>query len=81
MIDFYALTSPNVQKVFIMLEELGLPYTMKPVDVWAGQQYDPEFLKGSKTRPWLSMAAQGGLRSLPPEVSDYIDRLKRERGL
>jgi membrane protein required for colicin V production len=43
--------------------------------------HDPEFLRGSKTRPWLSMAAQGGLRSLPPEVSDYIDRLKRERGL
>jgi membrane protein required for colicin V production len=42
---------------------------------------DPEFLRGSKLRPWLSLAAQRGLRSLPPEVSDYIDRLKRERGL
>ena len=42
---------------------------------------EPEFLKGSKVRPWLSLAAQRGLRSLPPEVSDYIDRLKRERGL
>jgi membrane protein required for colicin V production len=42
---------------------------------------DPEFLKGSKLRPWFSLAAQRGLRSLPPEVSDYIDRLKRERGL
>ena len=27
MIDFYGLTSPNVQKIFIMLEETGLPYT------------------------------------------------------
>ena len=42
---------------------------------------DPEFLKESKMRPWLSMAGQRGLRSLPPEVSGYIDRLKRERGL
>jgi len=42
---------------------------------------DPEFLQGSKLRPVLSLAAQRGLRSLPPEVSDYIDRLKRERGL
>ena len=42
---------------------------------------DPEFLKGSKTRPVLSLAAQRGLRSLPPEITDYIDRLKRERGL
>ena len=39
MIDFYALTSPNVQKVFIMLEECGLPYNIKPVDVWAGEQF------------------------------------------
>jgi GST-like protein len=45
MIDFYTLTSPNVQKIFIMLEELGLPYNIKPVDVWAGQQYDPAFLE------------------------------------
>jgi membrane protein required for colicin V production len=42
---------------------------------------DPEFLKESKLRPWLSLASQRGLRSLPPEVSAYIDRLKRERGL
>src|SRR5215510_8746485 len=45
MIDLYALTSPNVQKVFIMLEEAGLPYKMIPVDVWKGEQYNPDFLK------------------------------------
>jgi GST-like protein len=45
MIDLYALTSPNVQKIFLMLEECGLPYATKPVDVWAGEQYKPEFLK------------------------------------
>jgi GST-like protein len=43
MIDFYALTSPNVQKIFIMLEESGLPYNIKPVDVWAGEQFTPEY--------------------------------------
>ena len=45
MIDFYGLTSPNVQKIFIMLEETGLPYTFKPVDVWASAQHAPEFTK------------------------------------
>jgi GST-like protein len=45
MIDLYALTSPNVQKIFLMLEECALPYNVKPVDVWAGEQYKPEFLK------------------------------------
>src|SRR5437870_237682 len=29
MIDLYCLTSPNVQKIFIMLEELALPYKVK----------------------------------------------------
>jgi GSH-dependent disulfide-bond oxidoreductase len=45
MIDLYALTSPNVQKIFLMLEELGLPYKMIPLDVWKGEQYSPEFIK------------------------------------
>jgi GST-like protein len=45
MIDFYALTSPNVQKIYIMLEETGLPYKEIFVDVWKGEQFKPEFLK------------------------------------
>jgi GST-like protein len=45
MIDFYALTSPNVQKVFLMLEEVELPYKVIPVDVWAGKQFEAEFKK------------------------------------
>jgi GST-like protein len=45
MIDLYALTSPNVQKVYIMLEETKLPYKEKFVDVWKGEQYSPDFLK------------------------------------
>jgi GST-like protein len=45
MIDFYALTSPNMQKIFIMLEECGLPYNTKLVDVWKGEQFTAEFSK------------------------------------
>lgn len=45
MIDFYGLTSPNVQKIFIMLEETGLPYKFISVDVWASEQHKPEFAK------------------------------------
>src|SRR6266511_1133035 len=45
MIDLYALTSPNVQKIYIMLEECGLPYKEHYVDVWKGEQYKPEFGK------------------------------------
>ncbi len=42
---------------------------------------EPAFLKGSQLRPILSQAGRAGLKSLPPDVADYIDRLKRERGL
>ena len=41
----------------------------------------PGFLVGSKLRPYLSAAGQAGVKSLPPEIADYIDRLKRARGL
>lgn len=41
----------------------------------------PSFLIGSKLRPMLSEGGRIGLRSLPPEVTDFIDRLKRTRGI
>jgi membrane protein required for colicin V production len=40
---------------------------------------EPAFLKGSRWRPALSSAAKYGLQALPPDVEDYIDRLKRQR--
>ncbi len=45
MIDFYAMGSPNVVKVYIALEEMALPYTVHPVDVFSGQQFDAEFMR------------------------------------
>ena len=42
---------------------------------------EPAFLKGSQWRPALSAAGQHGLQALPPDVEDYIDRLKRQRKL
>ena len=39
----------------------------------------PAFLTGSQLRPLLSMAGQKGFKSLPPEVTATIDRLKQER--
>jgi GST-like protein len=45
MIELYGMGSPNVVKIFIALEELGLPYTVHPVDVFTGKQFDPAFLK------------------------------------
>ena len=41
----------------------------------------PPWLTQSKLRPYLSEAGQRGLKSLPPDVMEYIDRIKKERGL
>ena len=44
MIDLYTWSTPNGGKVSIMLEELGLPYAVHPIDITAGEQHAPEFL-------------------------------------
>ncbi|WP_224363875.1 glutathione S-transferase family protein [Hyalangium versicolor] len=44
MIDLYTFTTPNGRKISIALEELGLPYTLKVVDISKGEQFKPEFL-------------------------------------
>ncbi|MCV5950195.1 glutathione S-transferase N-terminal domain-containing protein, partial [Escherichia coli] len=44
MIDLYGMSSPNVTKITIMLEETGLPYEMHHVKIAQGQQFSPEFL-------------------------------------
>jgi GSH-dependent disulfide-bond oxidoreductase len=45
MIKLYGMGSPNVVRIFIALEELGLPYEVAPVDIFTGKQFDAEFLK------------------------------------
>ena len=44
MIDLYAWPTPNGYKISILLEELGLPYNVIPVDIGAGDQFKPDFL-------------------------------------
>jgi len=44
MIDLYYWTTPNGHKITIFLEETGLPYTLKPVNINKGEQFDPAFL-------------------------------------
>ena len=45
MIDLYTWATPNGHKVHIMLEELGLDYKVHSIDIGAGDQFKPEFLK------------------------------------
>ncbi len=43
MITLYTDGLPNGVKITIALEETGLPYTLKLVDIFAGESLTPEF--------------------------------------
>lgn len=45
MLELYFWTTPNGYKVTILLEELGLAYTVVPVHIGKGEQFNPDFLK------------------------------------
>jgi GSH-dependent disulfide-bond oxidoreductase len=45
MIDLYTAATPNGWKISIALEELELPYEMKLINLMAGGQKDPSYLK------------------------------------
>ncbi len=44
-LDLYTWSTPNGRKISIMLEEVGLPYRVHPVDITQGEQHDAEFLR------------------------------------
>ena len=45
MIDLYTAPTPNGWKVSIMLEEVGLPYNVRPIRLQAGEQREPWYLE------------------------------------
>ena len=45
MIELYFWPTPNGHKVHIMLEETGLPYNVHAVNIGAGDQFEPAYLK------------------------------------
>jgi GST-like protein len=44
MVDLYYWTTPNGHKITIFLEEAGVPYRIKPVNIGQGDQFAPSFL-------------------------------------
>ena len=44
-IELYYWPTPNGYKITIMLEECGLPYEIKPININKGAQFEPSFLK------------------------------------
>src|SRR5262245_48912593 len=44
MIELYTWGTPNGRKISIMLEEIGMPYNVHPINLRIGEQRTPEFL-------------------------------------
>ena len=45
MIDLYYWPTPNGHKITLFLEETDTPYTIHPIDIGKGEQFQPDFLK------------------------------------
>jgi GST-like protein len=63
MIDVYAWSTVNARKIYIMLEETGLPYGIHPVNISKGEQFKPEFLAispNNKTPAIIDRDGPGG---------------------
>ena len=45
MIDLYYWSTPNGHKITMFLEEVGVPYTLIPVNIATGEQFTPSFLR------------------------------------
>ena len=67
MIELYTWTTPNGRKVPIMLEEIGLPYNVHPVNFGRQEQFDPDYVRispYSKIPAIIDTDAPGGPMSL-----------------
>ena len=67
-IELYYWPTPNGWKVSIMLEELGLPYEVKYVNIGKGEQFEPAFLKISPNNRMPAMVDPEGPGSQPISV-------------
>jgi GST-like protein len=70
MIDLYTWPTPNGHKIHIMLEETGLPYKVIPVDIGAGDQFKPEFLKISPNNKMPAMVDTDGPGGKPMALAE-----------
>jgi GST-like protein len=68
MIDLYTWPTPNGIKLHILVEELGIPYTIHPVNIRKGEQFAPEFLKFSPNNKIPALIDQDGPGGKPYAV-------------
>ncbi len=67
-IELHYWATPNGFKISIMLEECGLPYTMIPVNISKGEQFNPAFLKIAPNNRMPAIVDPGGPGGKPISV-------------
>jgi len=70
VIDLYTWPTPNGHKIHIMLEETGLPYTVHPIDIQAGDQFKPDFLKISPNNKMPAIVDRDGPGGKPMALAE-----------
>jgi GSH-dependent disulfide-bond oxidoreductase len=68
MIDLYTWPTPNGHKIHIMFEEIGMPYNVIPIDIGAGDQFKPDFLKISPNNKMPALVDPEGPDGKPISV-------------
>ena len=68
MITLYAWPTPNAHKISIMLEECTLAYQVEVVDITAGDQFTPEFLKLSPNNRMPALVDEDGPDGAPISI-------------
>ncbi|MFG1481162.1 glutathione S-transferase N-terminal domain-containing protein [Xanthobacter sp. V4C-4] len=83
-IEFHYWPTPNGWKISIMLEECGLPYTVKLVNIGKGDQFRPEFLAISPNNKMPAIVDPEGPDGQPISVFEsgaILQYLGRKTGL
>ena len=92
-IDLYYWPTPNGWKITIALEEMGLPYTIHPVNIARGEQFAPDFLAISPNNRMPAITDPDGpdgepvsifesgaiLQYLARKTGQFTGRTERER--
>ena len=68
MLDLYVWPTPNGYKISILLEELGVPYNVIPVNIQAGEQFEPDFLKISPNNRMPAIVDHEGPGNAPISI-------------
>ena len=82
-IELYYWPTPNGHKITIMLEELGVPYVVKYVNIGRGEQFAPDFLKISPNNRMPAIIDPDGPGGAPISVFEsgaILQYLGRKHG-